>query len=102
MSPPEIEELVRNWEAGMGVVELAALFGVHRHTVGRHLHVRGIDTTEKLSSEELAEAATLYKEGWSLARLGDRYGISDGTVRTRLLEVGMTMRKRRGGRKKTA
>lgn len=99
MSPAEVDELVRAWEAGTGVAKLAAQFGVHRQTVGKHLHARGIDTTEKLSPEELAEAAELYRAGWSLARLADKYGISDGTVRTRLIEVGVAMRKRRGGRK---
>jgi len=93
MSPTDVDELVRNWEAGIGVVQLAKQFSVHRHTVWRHLQARGIDTTEKLSEEELTEAASLYMEGWSLARLGDRYGISDGTVRTRLIEAGVTMRK---------
>ena len=93
MRPAEVDELVRTWRAGTGVVKLAAQFGVHRQTVGKHLHARGIDTTAKLTAEELAEATELYREGWSLARLAKRYGISDGTVRTRLLEVGVAMRK---------
>jgi DNA invertase Pin-like site-specific DNA recombinase len=102
ISTAEVNELVRAWEAGLGVVKIAAQFGIHRQTVGRHLQARGIDTTEKLSPEAIVEAAELYEMGWSLARLGDKFGISDGTIRRKLLEVGMTMRKRKGGREKTA
>jgi helix-turn-helix, Psq domain len=101
LSSAEIDELVRCWEAGTGVVKLAAQFGIHRYTVLQRLQARGIDTTEKLSPDELVEAAELYVVGWSLARLADKYGISDGTVRARLLEVGVTMRRRKGGRKKS-
>jgi len=42
----------------------------------------------------------LYREGWSLARLGERFSVNDGTVRSRLLEVGVVMRARKGGRRK--
>jgi lambda repressor-like predicted transcriptional regulator len=101
MSPADVDELLRGWEAGFGVVRLAAQFGVHRHTVAKHLHDRGIDTNEKLSPEAITEAAELYRAGWSLARLSDKYGISDGTVRRRLLEAGVTMRPRPGRKKKT-
>jgi hypothetical protein len=100
LSPAEVDELVRAWEGGMGVLKLAAQFGVHRHTVWRHLRARGIDTTETLSPEALVEAAELYRAGWSLARIAEKFNISDKTVRARLLEVGVTMRKQRGGRKK--
>jgi hypothetical protein len=100
LSPAELDDLVRCWDAGTGVVKLAARFGIHRHTVWKHLRARGIDTTEKLSPEDLIDAAKLYRVGWSLARLAERYSISDCTVRARLLGVGVTMRKRKGGRKK--
>lgn len=102
LSSADVDKLVCAWKAGTGVIKLAAQFGIHRHTVLRQLQARGIDTTQKLTPEELAEAARLYREGWSLARLAERYGISDCTVRTRLIEVDVVMRPRKGGKQKAA
>ena len=96
----EVDQLVRAYGGGAKVAELAALFGIHRETVGKHLQARGIDTRgAKISAEEIQEAAALYRQGWSLDRLAKKFGINDGTVRSRLLEVGVVMRARRGGRR---
>ena len=99
----EIDRLVEAYEAGASVAGLAAQFGIHRETAGRYLQARGIDTRAvSFSGEQIQEAAALYREGWSLARLGERFSVNDGTVRSRLLEVGVVMRARKGGlRKKT-
>lgn len=34
----------------------------------------------------------LYREGWSLAEIADRYGITKGSVHKYLLRAGVTMR----------
>jgi DNA-directed RNA polymerase specialized sigma24 family protein len=49
-----------------------------------------------LSPEQIDEAVRLYEAGWSLARIGDRMGVNDMTVRQRLLERGVQMRPKRG------
>lgn len=101
LQPSEVDRLVEAYRAGASVAELAAQFGVHRETAGKYLQARGIDTRDVgFSLEQIQEAARLYGEGWSLARLGERFGVNDGTVRARLLEVGVVMRARRGGRRK--
>jgi hypothetical protein len=38
----------------------------------------------------------LYKKGWSLARIGERFDVSDMTAQRRLKERGVQMRPRRG------
>ena len=45
-----------------------------------------------LSDEQVDEASRLYPEGWSLARLAERHGVNDMTVRRYLLLAGVEMR----------
>ncbi|MFL6116195.1 MAG: terminase gpP N-terminus-related DNA-binding protein [Catenulispora sp.] len=81
---------------------LATQFGIHRETAGKYLQARGIDTWDVgFGSEQIKDAAELYRQGWSLAQLSEKFGINDGTVRARLLEVGVAMRPRKGGRRST-
>ena len=45
-----------------------------------------------LAASEVATAAALYEQGWSLARLSERYAVDDMTVRRYLLLAGVAMR----------
>jgi hypothetical protein len=77
--------------------ELAVAFGVHRTSISRILHDLGIPLRDQgLRAEDVPAAARLYESGWSLVRLGEKYGCAHTTVRRRLLEHGVTMRARRG------
>jgi hypothetical protein len=49
-----------------------------------------------LLSEEIAEAAQLYRSGRSLAAVGGHYGVNASTVRTALLRIGVPMRDSQG------
>jgi hypothetical protein len=65
--------------------------------VAQVLQVAGVPTRQRgLSPTQLAEAVALYDEGWSLARLGERYGVNAETVRASLKRSGVTIRPRRG------
>ncbi len=93
LAAPDLDRLVRTYRDGATVYELAGQFGIHRTTVGKHLRARGVDTTPPgLAPEDIPAAAELYRQGWSLARIAERYDATAGTVRTRLLEVGVWMR----------
>jgi hypothetical protein len=82
LRPAELDGLVEGYRAGKTVFQLADQFGIDRRTVGRHLRKRGIDTTPPgLQPEDVAAAADLYRSGWSLARIGDKYGTASTTVR---------------------
>jgi hypothetical protein len=65
------------------------------------LHRLDVDLRQRgLTDEQVAEACRLYPEGWSLARLAERYDVDDMTVRRYLLLAGVVMRsphERRGG-----
>ncbi|MBK6870833.1 MAG: hypothetical protein IPJ14_09635 [Kineosporiaceae bacterium] len=72
---------------------LAAQFGIHRATVRQillrqrvPLRVRG------LSKVQVDEAERLYAEGWSVARLGERFHTNGTTVWRALLEREIPMR----------
>jgi hypothetical protein len=43
----------------------------------------------KLTRDQIANAATLYKFGWKLESIGDHYGVHYGTVRRALQELGV-------------
>jgi predicted DNA-binding protein (UPF0251 family) len=97
LEPDQINALAVAYREGKAVKELARNFGVHRTTVTAILERSGVELRlAGLSNGQVAEACRLYPEGWSLARLADRYSVSDMTVRRYLLLAGVVMRSRRG------
>ncbi len=86
--------LVASYEAGSGVKDLAKEFWIHRDTVHEHLKRAGVPIRRRgLSEDQVHRCVTLYAEGWSTARLGDRFGVTDGTVLTELRKCGVQLRK---------
>ena len=49
-----------------------------------------------LTDDQATDAERLYHQGWSLARIGDHMNVTADTVRTRLLQRGVTMRDTHG------
>jgi lambda repressor-like predicted transcriptional regulator len=86
-------ELVVAYNQGACVADLARRYGVHRHTVAAHLMAHDLTRGRAgLARDDIAEACDLYRDGWSLARLGQRFGTTANTVRKRLLLAGVVMR----------
>jgi hypothetical protein len=78
----EIEKLVTAYLCGSTVYELADQFDVHRHTVSEILERRGVSRRyQKLSSEQIAAACSLYRSGLSLTKVGDQLGRRPETIR---------------------
>ena len=93
LKPGELDELVKAYEAGATVFQLATRFGIHRTTVGQHLKARGVDTRPTaFGPGELEEAAALYRSGWALSKIGERFGVAYTTVWRHLRAVGVEMR----------
>ncbi|WP_026124255.1 helix-turn-helix domain-containing protein [Nocardiopsis baichengensis] len=87
--------MVAAYEAGATVYELGRRFGIARQTVSKILKRHGAQMRRTgLSLDQIDEAARLYEEGWSLARIGEKMEVSPDTVRLRLLERGVRMRDR--------
>jgi DNA-binding transcriptional ArsR family regulator len=90
-----IDDLVAQYKAGATVRQLAAKFGVHRATVGKHLEARGVDTRQLLlSPEAVKEAVGQYQAGAVLEDLAMRYHVSDTTIRRYLLLNDVKLRPR--------
>jgi predicted DNA-binding protein (UPF0251 family) len=93
LDPHQIRALATAYRAGEATKEIAARFGIHRATVTAILHRLGAELRQRgLTDEQVAEACRLYPEGWSLARLAERYDVTDMTVRRILLLAGIAMR----------
>jgi hypothetical protein len=86
-------ELIDAYRAGARIKDLARQFDVHRTTVPSLLARHGVELRPVgLSPDQVSDAARLYRDGWSLARLGEKFGVDDMTVRRYLLLAGAVMR----------
>jgi hypothetical protein len=86
-------ELIDAYKAGAKINDLARRFGVHRTTVTSLLLRHGIELRPVgMSPDQALDAARLYRDGWSLRRLGEKFGAADMTVRRYLLLAGVVMR----------
>ncbi|MGF1661018.1 MAG: helix-turn-helix domain containing protein [Kineosporiaceae bacterium] len=97
LSPGVETRVVEDYRGGAGVVDLARRYGVHRTTIaavrGRH----GVPRRRRgMDSAQVDSAVRLYTDGWSLARIGDRFGVDGQTVRTALRARQVRMRDRHG------
>ena len=93
LTSEEIERVVERYQAGESANLLAAELGVHRTTIVGHLKRRGVSTRYKIIAEaDLAEAVRLYEEGWSLARVGEQFGVSAHTVLSAFRAAGIATR----------
>lgn len=92
-------ELVAKHQAGVLQRELADEYGVSRRTVGVIVARHGVLSRGKVTSEQIDDAVTAYLGGQSLATIAKSLGVSDHTVRSRLLERGVKMRPARGRRR---
>ena len=97
LEPDEQEDLVRRYQAGDLMTELAERFGIHRRTVSAILKRHGVPTRASgLSPGQIQRAVLMYAQGQSLAKIGKTLGVDAGTVHSRLREQGVKMRDTQG------
>jgi hypothetical protein len=88
-----LAELIAGYREGAKIKELARWFGIHRNTVTDLLVRHGIELRQVgLSPNQVRDACRLYRDGWSLAKLGDKFGVDDMTVRRYLLLADVAIR----------
>jgi hypothetical protein len=93
----EVTSLVDGYRAGATAKDLAIEFGVHRTTVTQHLQRNGVPLRRRgLDDPQIDQAVHLYRQGWSLARIGTSLSVDAHTVRTALRARGVQMRDTRG------
>ncbi len=93
LTAAQIAELVIEYQSGDDMNVLAARWNLHRTTVAGHLTQAGVSTRRQgIPATRVYEAARLYGEGWSCARLAERYDCVDETVRQTLKRAGVKLR----------
>ena len=84
------------YEQGARVNDLAKIFGVSRSAVVANLSRLGAESRRGIVHRRIDEARALYEQGWSLARIGDQFGVPAETVRLALRRAGVQIRRRSG------
>lgn len=93
LSVVEEKRLVELYVGGGSVHELGEKFGVTRQCVSAVVKRHGVKLHYRvLDGERLAEAVRLYREGWSLERLGAHFEVSAKTVLNRFVASGVERR----------
>ncbi|MFM9477768.1 hypothetical protein ACKI1U_27685, partial [Streptomyces scabiei] len=84
LAPDEVAELVEAYRRGATELSLAREYGVHRHTVDRHLERAGVvkRPVVKMTPARVELAKELYEQGLSSNQIGKKFGISGSTVWT--------------------
>lgn len=94
------QQVENQYRAGVAIKDIATTFGTHRKTVREIALAAGLAPHPRgLQPEDVGRAATLYRSGWSLARVGEDIGVNAGTVMNALKREGVEMRPRQGGRR---
>lgn len=98
LSAQELEVIVARFRAGVTMKVIAAELEIDRRRVRKVLYEAGAaQPRTRLTNAQVAQAARLYEDGASLARVGDRFGVSAGTIRSKLLDAGVVIRPGVGG-----
>jgi DNA-binding NarL/FixJ family response regulator len=96
LSNQQVDELTAAYQAGGTVYDLAERFKINRKTVSDILHRAGVQIRGRLTTDQVTEAVRLYAAGWSLARIGVELNTTGNTIRSRLIERGVTTRDTHG------
>ena len=82
LNSAQIHLLAQRYLEGKTVYELGAEFGTARQAVSLILKRNGVPLRmQGLREEQRAEVTALQQQGWSYARLGERFKIDPWTVR---------------------
>nr|WP_255426810.1 hypothetical protein [Pseudonocardia sp. C8] len=69
--------MIEGYTSGATVYQLGDQFGIERRTVSTILHRHGVPMRRRgLSAEQIDDAARLYHQGWSLARIAGRMDVA--------------------------
>lgn len=68
-------------------------FQLSKASVLKLLDEAGVTRRRRDVDKHIEEAARLYAEGWSVARIGKHFGIAGGTIHRHLKQRGVTMRR---------
>lgn len=94
LGPDAIAQLVADYQTGLSTAVLMQRYHLGKGPVLRILDQAGVTRhPNTVSNEQLAEAAELYNQGWSLVRLSEHLDIAQTTIWRGLKRMGVEMRK---------
>jgi DNA-binding CsgD family transcriptional regulator len=86
LSQSDHDDLLAAYARGVGTVELARQFKLHRDVVNKHLKRAGVlRVREALGKDQVREAKRLRADGQLYREIGERFGVHKDTVRRTLL-----------------
>jgi len=86
LNPAQIDLLTQRYLKGKTVYELRAEFGIARQTVSLVLKRNAVQMRmQGLREDQRDEVTALRDQGWSHARLGERFKVDPWTVRNYLV-----------------
>ncbi|WP_164515408.1 hypothetical protein [Microbacterium sp. 10M-3C3] len=89
------EEIVKLYEGGMRVADIAREIGTTEWTIHHRLKRLGVERRPRgMSACEVDEARQLYESGESLRKLSLKFGFNDKTIKKALLAAQVQLRKR--------
>jgi transcriptional regulator with XRE-family HTH domain len=85
--------LLERYEQGATTAQLAESYGISRTAVKDLLHRQGVAVRRPvgLGAGEIDEAVRLYRAGWLLREIAEKFGVSQETMRRKLLGRGVVM-----------
>ena len=93
LEPAKVVELIRAYDEGVPVNDLAAQFNLHRSTVLEHLNRAAPKRRyPAMDQAQVEEAAQLYQAGKSLRDVGIHFGVHASTVSRNLTGAGVPLR----------
>jgi transposase len=85
--------LIADYREGVGVMQLASAYGVHRDTVRGYLNDSQVERRQRsLTTDRQREAVELYRSGRTLEEVADLIGTSKWTVQRVLGDHGVDRR----------
>jgi transposase-like protein len=97
LTEQELKRAIEVYQSGARVDEVAALFGVHRHTMSGRLKDAGVQLRfAALTPAQIIEALDLYQNGWSIARVAKHFGKNPRAIHYNLEKAGIPRRDSHG------
>lgn len=94
LAPEIIAKLAADYKAGMSSTALTIKYSLAKGTVLNLLREQGAKFRgQGLAETDVPEAAQLYRDGWSLKRIAERFGCNAETARVALMAAGIAMRR---------
>ena len=88
-----IEEIIKEYEAGMSTPKLGVKYGINASTLTVILKKKGVKIRSWKKDLPVKDIISDYQSGMSTFQLGEKYGVNYNTINARLRANGVALRK---------